>query len=124
MNNALAMPTGVRHAVIGTWATIAIPALVVLIDKLIGNIDGGEFTLTLFLYALFCIIPYKLSQGSNATRYVFLVLFFLSVLVMFGLGSEGLTQGQWITSIVLIPVEIFIIYRLFEAKAGEWFTDK
>jgi hypothetical protein len=115
-------PNGVNQAVIGIWATIILSAVATLINKWIGDISMGEFVSTIIIYGVICIFPYKINKGSNAARYVYLVFFAISILFMLaGMGSE-VPKIDLILSVLLIPVEIFIIFRLFQPEASEWFA--
>ena len=87
-------PSGIKQAVIAILATLAISTLLALYQKLTGNATRGQFIITIMMYAFFCILPYKISKGSNAARYVYLVL------------------------------DIFILYRLFQKDASNWFLSK
>jgi hypothetical protein len=115
-------PSGVNQAVIGIWATIILSAVAALINKWIGDISMGEFLFAILIYSLICIIPYKISLGSNAARYVYLVIFSISILFMLaGMGNE-MPKIDLILSVLLIPIELFIIFRLFQSEASVWFS--
>ena len=116
-------PEGVNQAIIAIWATIALSAISALINKWIGAISFGEFCSNLFIYGLVCILPYKINRGSNAARYVYLVFFAITLLLLLGGLGQEMPKLDYIISILLIPVEGFIIYRLFQAEASSWFTE-
>jgi len=115
------VPAGVKQAVIAIWATIAVSAVLAAYSKVTGLYSEGEFFSALFISALLCIIPYKLSNGSNASRYVYVVLSAMTVLVAIGSAAQVKKLDMYI-SVMLLPVEAFIIYRLFEKEASAWFT--
>lgn len=115
-------PVGVKQAIIALWGTIAITALCSLINKWIGVISFGEFCANLFVYGLVCILPYKINKGSNAARYVYLIFFIISVLLLLGGIGEQMPKLDLIISIFLIPVDIFIVYQLFQVEASRWFS--
>jgi len=117
------IPKGVNQAVIATWATLVIEAMVAAANKRLGDISSDKFAAYLGIYAICCIFPYKLSRGSNPTRYIFSILTVLGYILMLG-ETEGLTNLDVIISILLIPVYAFIIWRLFTGEANAWFTDK
>ncbi|PRC90731.1 hypothetical protein [Solimicrobium silvestre] len=114
------MPQGVKQAEIGIWATIAVSALVSLIDKLQGFISEGEFFFALILYSVFCIFPYKIARGSNPARYIFAVLTAFSILGTFAVIAQ-VSKLDLISTILLLPVQAFIFYRLFHHDATDWF---
>ncbi|MFD0930442.1 hypothetical protein ACFQ1T_11720 [Methylophilus glucosoxydans] len=115
------MPIGIRQAVIAIWATLAIDALLALYEKMTGHATDGEFASTIIFYSLLCILPYKISNASNAARYVYLIITIGSVLIMLGgVGYEKM-KLEYFVSIFLIPVEAFILYRLFQKGTSDWF---
>ena len=116
-------PSVIKQAVIAILATLAISTLLALYKKLTGNASSGEFIFTIIIYAFFCILPYKINNKSNAARYVYLVITIISVLSLFAIDSEKF-KLEFIVSLALIPVEIFILYRLFQKEASNWFLLK
>ena len=114
-------PDGAKQAELIIWLTLGVSALVALVDKWMGVISAGELAGALLLYGLLCIIPYKIGQGSNAARYVYTVFFAISVLVMLG-GGLSMPRLDFIAGVFMLPVEVYIIYRLFQPEASEWFT--
>jgi hypothetical protein len=116
------IPKSINQAVMGIWATIALSAIGSLINKWLGSISMGEFVFTVFLYALVCILPYKISKGSNPARYVYLIFFIITILLMLAGMGEEIPKLDFVLSIILIPVEIFIIYRLFQKESSVWFS--
>ena len=117
------LPQGVRQAIYAVWLTLAISAASALVGKLSGLSSQGEFVGAILVYALMCMIPYKLSNRSNASRYVYVVLTVISFLFM-AAGVGKLNKIDFAVSVVLIPVEAFIIFRLFQPEASAWFTAK
>lgn len=118
------IPKGVNQAVIATWATLAMSAVVTTVDKRMGEISEGMFIGSLVFYGLCCIFPYKLSKGSNLTRYLFAILTVIGYLTMLGGVTDGLTRLDLVFSVLTIPVDAFIIWRLFTGEANDWFTTK
>lgn len=117
-------PEGVNQAIIAIWATLFLSCIVALVNKWIGDISMGEFTFTLIFYSLFVIIPYKINNGSNSARYIYLILVVLTTFLFLAEGRGGLNQLDFILMILLFPVEIFIVYRLFQAESSSWFLRK
>jgi hypothetical protein len=117
------LPQGVRQAILAIWATLAISALSALIAKLSGLSSQGDFVGSILVYAIFCMFPYKLANRSNATRYVYVVLIAISFLFM-AAGVGALNKIDFAVSVLLIPAEVFIIFRLFQPEASAWFTSK
>lgn len=117
------VPAGVNQAIIAIWITLGSCGLVSLYNKLTGAYTDGQFMFDLFAYALMCIIPYKLSNGSNATRYVYAVLtaFMVLLVLAFPQASQELPKANIVVGLITLPVDIFIFYRLFQPEASEWF---
>jgi hypothetical protein len=117
-------PSNVNQAVVGIWTIIILHAIAALLNKWIDVISMTEFGFTVAFYGLFCIFPYKISNGSNAARYAYLVLLVISILLMLaGMGNE-MPKIDLILSILLIPFELFIIFRLFQPESSAWFLNK
>ena len=119
----MTMPDGVKQAVIAIWITLVIDVILALYNKTFGIYNNGEFFTALVMYLLFCIVPYKLSVGSNPARYIYVIMSVLMVVVALA-GVAEVKSIDLFVSVILAPVEIFIIYRLFQQEAGEWFTKK
>lgn len=103
------------------YVCIAATALVGLIEKRIGVIGFGEFAFQLVLNGLFCIVPYKLSRGSNPARYVYVIGAVISILLMLG-GGISISRLGLILTVVLVPVQIYVSWALFQPDATHWFT--
>ncbi len=116
------MPQGVNQAIIAIWVTIGLSVIAALINTWVGDISTGEFVFYILIYSLLCIFPYKLSRGSNPARWVYCVFFGASVLFMLGGVGSDMPKADWIASIIMLPIEIFAIFRLFQTEASEWFV--
>lgn len=115
------MPQGVQQAVLTIWGTLLLSALLALYQKLTGLSTEIEFIGTLFVYALCGILPYKIGNQSNAARYVYTVLTVISFLFLLAMPGT-MKPTDLILSILLVPIEIFIIFRLFQQEASAWFA--
>lgn len=116
----MGMPAGIKQAVIAILVTLSISTLLALYQKLTGNSSSGEFLMAIIVYAFLCILPYKISHKSNAARYVYLVVTIVSFLSFFAIDYEKY-KLELIVSFALIPIEFFILYRLFQKEASNWF---
>ena len=116
------IPKKINQAVIAIWATIIISSITAVIDKQTGAIDSGMFTFYLILYGIFCIFPYKISKGSNPTRYVFAILTVIGYLFLLGGETKDMSKLTIGVSVLLIPLDVFIFFRLFSSEANNWFT--
>ncbi len=110
-----------KRAVSVIWITIIFSALLLLLDKWNGDIGQGEFYFGLILYGIFTIMPYKISQGSNAARYFFLILFVISIFAMLGIGKGDMSHRTFIGSLIMIPMNIYIVVNLFSYASNKWF---
>jgi hypothetical protein len=115
-------PSTVYQAETMIWMTLLVAAVVSLIDLKSGTIGQGRFMAYLFMYGLFCIIPYKIGRGSNAARYVYTILSVIGFLMMLGGVDEGMTRLERIAGYVMTPLEVFILYRLFQPESSQWFN--
>lgn len=98
-------------------------ALVAVIDRNIGAISPSNFMGTLVTYALLCIIPYKIGQGSNATRYIYAVIVAMTLLMLMAEGmSAEIPKLDVVSSYLMLPVEGFILYNLFRGESSSWFS--
>jgi len=114
-------PQSISQAIYLIWGTIAISVLITLVDKWTGSTSEGEFMFNLIAYCLFCIIPYKLNNRSNATRYVYGAMVALSILFVLGGVTSHASQLTILASFLMLPVQVFIVYSLFQREAMEWF---
>ena len=116
-------PSEVKQAVVAILATLAISTFLALYQKLSGSISGGQFIGTIIIYAFFCILPYKISNKSNPARYIYLLITIVTLLTLFAVDYKKYKM-EFIVSFILIPIEVFIIYRLFQKKSSSWFRSE
>jgi len=121
-------PVGVSQAIVVLWITIFLNVICEVIKMKLGESTAAEFSFVLIIYAIICIIPYKLSTGSDAARQGFvalILLYGLSILIILsGIYSDSVdvTRIDVALSVVLLPANLFIIYRLFQPEASSWFS--
>jgi hypothetical protein len=116
-------PNGVKQAVMAIWATIAISAVGSAIAIRLGYTSQGDFAIDLIVYALICILPYKLANGSYAARYVYFVLNAVSVIFLIA-GGHSLSKPDIISTVIQVPLTVFAIYQLVQPQANAWFTTR
>ena len=63
------IPKNINQAIIAIWFTLGISAVIAVLNKQIGTISSDTFMFNLVTYGILCIIPYKISKGSNPARY-------------------------------------------------------
>jgi len=121
-------PKGVSQAIVVLWITIFLTVIYEVIQMRAGESTAVEFLLVLIFYAIICIVPYKLSEGSNAARQAFIFLFFIYALSLLIVLSGILPDPTHTTridvafSVVLLPAHFFVLYRLFQPEASSWFS--
>ena len=104
------------------WFGIGLSTAVPLIEKFTGVIGAGALFFMLAMCGLMCIFPYKILNGSNAFRYVFVVINVVSLL--WGLatfGEMGETVLQKIVFLISIPMFAYTAKLLFSKQANEFF---
>lgn len=117
-------PIGVQQAIKGIWITIALSTLAALGNIWLKEITPGYFVAVIFAYALYCIFPYKLRKGSNPARWVYAAQAGISFLILLGGVINQTPKLDLIASIIMVPIEIFVLYRLFQQDASVWFASK
>lgn len=103
---------------------LVIAAFSALTKRLLGKTLLLEFYVELIVYALCCMVPYKINNGSNAGRVVFLILFLLSIFFMLGGGYRVMSNVDLLYGTISLPIEIYIVYKLFFTEAAGWFKNK
>jgi hypothetical protein len=82
----------------------------------------GGFSFNIVLYGVLVMIPYKLAQRSNATRFVFAVLTAIAILSWLVGASQALPLFSKIVSIVQLPLIVLSVYWLFFGRGtSDWF---
>jgi hypothetical protein len=115
------MTQEINQAIIGIWVTIGLSIIASLINVWIGAISSEMFFGQVIIYSLYCIFPYKIGKGSNPGRWVYSIFFGASVLIMISGLSIEVTPVDWIATFIVIPIQAFVIFRLFQPEASEWF---
>lgn len=104
------------------WITLGISGVAAVINRWLGVITVQEFSGMLMIYSLCAIFPYKIGRGSNATRFIYAVVITGSMLFSMGTGFSSMTRLDMILSVVMLPIEGYILYCLFNADANRWFS--
>jgi len=121
-------PKGVSQAIVVLWITIILSPICEVIKIRFGESTVLECSLALIVNAFICIIPYKLSEGSDAARQCFIALFFIyafSILIILsGIHSYPVNSNRIdvALSVVVLPANFFILYRLLQPEASLWFS--
>lgn len=122
------IPNNIKISVFGIYIMTAISALILLINKQLGIISSMEFIGMLFSHSLFLIIPYKIGEGSNIARHIFIIMTIFSYFLLFGgvyhSNEFKLSQLDIIYMYCMIPINIFIIYLLTTKESNTFFKNK
>ena len=118
-------PNGVNQAITAIWITIVLGVILEFYEKFVGTMSSGALIISLAIYALLCIVPFKLAKKSNVTRYVYLIVDILLLLLSLPiLTNAEKFPFEFIVIALSIPIEIFIFYKLFQKEASIWFSSK
>jgi uncharacterized membrane protein len=115
------MSINVKQAVWLIWAMIGLTAILALVDRWMGKLGIEYFGIYLFLLAIYSIIPYKISQGSNGARYIFLIIFVINILLFLADGKGDMSIVSFVGFIVQIPISIYVATKLFNKEEKMWF---
>lgn len=114
----------VRSTVTLIWMSIGLAAFSELLNIWTGSIDSSEFIGSILFLGIVCIFPYKILHGSNVTRYIYGVLVGISIIFILSGINEYQTEIDMIFAFITIPLDIYIVIRLFSDEANEWFMKK
>lgn len=117
-------PRAVDQAVVAIWVSLGISVASAIVSKWMNYITDGYFVLVVLLYALYCLLPYHIGRGSNAARWIYAVLSAISLVIFLGLGFTDMAPPDVIASIIVTPITIFAIVRLFQESSVDWFAKK
>lgn len=106
------------------WLSIGLSALLQLIKIWINSIQSGEFIFSIIFISLICILPYKISQGSNAARYVYSVFVAIGIIFLISGINDKLTRLDVLFSFITVPLDMYIVVRLFNSETSKWFSEK
>lgn len=114
-------PQSVTRSAIAIWSSLFISAAASVVAARMGLIDVGEMSFGLLLYALLCIVPYKIGNGSNAARYFYFVLCVLGSLISFAAVVE-ISKPELIGSLIEFPLTIYSIIQLLRPSSNAYFS--
>ncbi len=118
---SLHKPNSISDALLALWVSIGIVILVSVLDLAMGNMSTGEFISQLILTIIFCLFPYKISNGSNQARYIYAAFTILTyILISFALNQ--LSTVDLISAVITVPLDCFILYKLFQKESSAWFV--
>ena len=115
-------PQFISTAIQLIWLTIAIGAVTMgaSYDGTPANVDSLAFNGAILLFYAFVTV--KISVGRNWARrcYAFLVALEFALVAAFGLSDAS--ELEELVTYLTLPLEIWILFRLFCAQADAWFA--
>jgi len=117
------LPKSVKQGTNIMWTIIVLSILGLLLHQFIGFLYNGEFIVSMSYYIILSVIVYKIGVGSNIARYLYLLLFIFST-VKFLTSSMAITGVALLISSLIILLNLFAIYKVFNKESKEWFSKK
>jgi hypothetical protein len=116
-------PQFISTAIQLIWLTICIDVLTMIAsyDGTSANTQSLAFNgVMLMLYAF---VTVKMSNGKNWARrsYAFLIAMEFSLVAAFGLSDAS--ELEVLVTYLTLPLELWILYRLFGTEADGWFRN-
>jgi hypothetical protein len=114
-------PQFISTAIQLIWLTIAIDAVMMVVsyDGTSANADSLTFNGAILLF--YAVVTVQISAGRNWARrsYAFLMAMELALVAAFGLSDAS--ELEELVTYLTLPLEIWVLYRLFCAEADAWF---
>ena len=114
-------PQSVVTAVYAILATIGLDLIATAMgiespESSSGTADGA--VISLVVYGLLCI---NISRGRNWARNVYAILIAAEVAALLAFDNAGGTDVETVVSYLMVPVEVWILFRLFSSESDDWF---
>lgn len=117
-------PSEVDQAVTAIWISLGISVASAIVSKWMNYVTEGYFVGSVVLYAVYCLFPYHIARGSNTARWIYSVLSAVTLVLFLGLGFADMPPPDAIASIIVTPITIFAIVRLFQESSVDWFEQE
>lgn len=114
-------PNSVARAETAIWFTLALAAVVAVIDRQAQTINTEYFFAYLLQIVACALIPYKIGQGRNWARYIYVLLGAFSAAIVVAGEVPGMPKLDIIVYWVTLPLECWIIWNLFRKESAPWF---
>ena len=114
-------PKLVSVAVQLIWLTIAIDAvmMVVSFDGTPANADALTFNGVMLLF--YALVTAKIAAGRNWARHSYALLVVMEFALVAAFGLSDASELEEVVTYMTLPLELWILYRLFNAEADAWF---
>lgn len=103
------------------WLSLTLFITATLVQRWLGEIGAYEFIFNVLAAGVYCIFPYKLARRSNPARWVYAVLFGISVLMFLGSFAVPVPQIDLVVTIIITLLDIYILFCLFHRQSNTWF---
>lgn len=114
------MPRQVQIAVRMVWASIGLAVATSIASRLLGHTASPQLCGELLIYAVLCLLPYKLSKGSNGARLAFIALAAMSIGWLASGGYASLHIFELVADVVQIPLTAYTVFLLLRRDDAAW----
>ena len=112
-------PGSVTKAVRIIWGTLAISTLFTLYLKFNNEFTAEYCVFILLMQGLACLIPYKLSCGSNTARFIYLSLVVIGTCALLG-AVENLSRFGVFGLLTILGLAIWASVLLLKQETTVW----
>ena len=117
-------PRSVSQAVIAIGVTIALDALVIVIEGYSGAMAADVLLLNSLSCVFYGLLANRISAGNNLARHVYALLVAVEVAALLAFGLDGATELESAVAYISPPIEAWIMYMLFRAESTPWFQQR
>lgn len=112
-------PPGVSNAIQLIWVTLVVNAVMSALD--FDDASSEAIALNTILLAFSGFVTIKIAEGKNWARIAYSALVALDIALIFAFGMDEATDLEAYVSVILLAIEGWILIRLFNAEADQWF---
>ena len=113
-------PKSVEIAIRAIWVTNVATALVMLANYDEASMDTLVINGQLLL--VYVIVTLRISAGSHRARLVYAFLVALEVAILLAFGLSEATDLELLLTYLTLPLEAWILVKLFGAESDKWFA--
>ena len=115
-------PPSITLAVQAIWLTNAVSALLIIANSDAADASTDGLVFNCMLLGLYVLVTVKIGAGRNWARlsYAFLVALECAALAAFGLDQAS--DWEAVATYLTLPLEFWVLYKLFDAIADAWFA--
>jgi NADH:ubiquinone oxidoreductase subunit 4 (subunit M) len=101
------------------WLTIAASALMVVLDW--DDASSGAIVTNILLLTFNGFVARQVASRKNWARKVYALLVALDLALTLALGLDELSELDVMLTYLILPLEIWILLKLFAAEADQWY---